>query len=290
MQTDEYAALVADVAAHGIVDPIMVYDGQILDGRHRYQAAGEAGVECPQTEFEGDDRAAAAFVISCNAHRRHLMPAQKAAAVRAVEAASRRLAGLPDIAPEPLPPGPKSERSANGFQSPRDVGKMAAVSHPTVAAVDAVARLAVEAEVMPDHETAYRELANGTSAKDLKHEAEHHLAVREFPNLNAYPPAEAIKTAAALRAMPEGERDKRHAQAKTGHRVHDHEAAIRPLTAALDTAKTMARRLDALAESGALESAYESELWIAKKELAEVAARCRRAGNHIANRQKESAR
>ena len=54
----------------------------MLDGWHRYSAAEEARVEPPIERFKGDDPAA--FVISRNAHRRHLTAEQRAAAVLAV--------------------------------------------------------------------------------------------------------------------------------------------------------------------------------------------------------------
>ncbi len=76
MTTDEMASLVADIKANGLVQPIVTYEGQILDGRHRYQACLQAGVEPQFTEFRGDD--ALAFVLSANLNRRHLSVAQRA--------------------------------------------------------------------------------------------------------------------------------------------------------------------------------------------------------------------
>ncbi|MDP3938468.1 MAG: ParB N-terminal domain-containing protein [Deltaproteobacteria bacterium] len=39
MPADEFEVLVADIRAHGIRQPILVHAGQILDGRHRWEAA-----------------------------------------------------------------------------------------------------------------------------------------------------------------------------------------------------------------------------------------------------------
>lgn len=71
-------ALRADVAAHGVREPIVTYQGKILDGRNRYMAARDLGQDFPVREFEGDDAAALAFVVSTNLHRRHLTESQRA--------------------------------------------------------------------------------------------------------------------------------------------------------------------------------------------------------------------
>ena len=49
MSPDEYAALLADMRANGYDEtaPIVLYEGQILDGRNRWKAARELGREPP---------------------------------------------------------------------------------------------------------------------------------------------------------------------------------------------------------------------------------------------------
>lgn len=73
---DDFTALVDDVRAHGVREPIWIYDGAILDGRNRYRAAEFAGVDCPMRTFDGDDPVG--FVLSLNLTRRHLSEAQRA--------------------------------------------------------------------------------------------------------------------------------------------------------------------------------------------------------------------
>ena len=76
LDTANLHGLVADIAEHGLNEPIALYEGKILDGRNRYEACRVAGVDCRFTEYSGPD--ALAFVISLNLHRRHLNESQRA--------------------------------------------------------------------------------------------------------------------------------------------------------------------------------------------------------------------
>jgi ParB-like chromosome segregation protein Spo0J len=74
----DYAALVEDIRTHGLHEPIVLYQGKILDGRNRARACIEAGVEPHYKEMAfGSDAEAIAFLDSANWHRRHLTPKQK---------------------------------------------------------------------------------------------------------------------------------------------------------------------------------------------------------------------
>ncbi len=75
---EEFEALRADIAEHGVREPVVLYEGQILDGRNRYRASRAAGADCTLTTYEGDDPAA--YVVSLNLHRRHLTESQRAMA------------------------------------------------------------------------------------------------------------------------------------------------------------------------------------------------------------------
>jgi N6-adenosine-specific RNA methylase IME4 len=72
----EFDDLVADIAEHGLHEPIVVLDEHILDGRNRYRACLAAAVDPVFTPFRGDDPLA--FVISANLRRRHLSESQRA--------------------------------------------------------------------------------------------------------------------------------------------------------------------------------------------------------------------
>lgn len=79
----EFAALVADIRANGLRQPITLHEGMILDGGNRYRACLEAGVEPKFTAFGG--ASIVAFVLSANLHRRHLSAGQQAAIVASAQ-------------------------------------------------------------------------------------------------------------------------------------------------------------------------------------------------------------
>jgi len=60
--------------------PILLFEGGVLDGWHRYQAALRADVEPVFKDFEGDELAAFDLILLENGDRRHLTPSQQAAA------------------------------------------------------------------------------------------------------------------------------------------------------------------------------------------------------------------
>jgi ParB-like chromosome segregation protein Spo0J len=76
MNDADFKALKADIKRYGVREPIWTYEEQILDGRHRWRACKDLGIECPSEEYAGDD--ATAFIISLNLRRRHLDTSQRA--------------------------------------------------------------------------------------------------------------------------------------------------------------------------------------------------------------------
>jgi hypothetical protein len=76
MPKTDYRKFSADIAANGLREEIVTYQGQILDGRHRYRACLDNGIEPCFREYQGDDPVG--FVVSMNGHRRHLTKSQRA--------------------------------------------------------------------------------------------------------------------------------------------------------------------------------------------------------------------
>jgi ParB-like chromosome segregation protein Spo0J len=76
LASDEAKALAHDILEHGLREPITLLEGKILDGRNRYIACRDAGVEPRFTRYKGDNPTA--YVVSLNLKRRHLNESQRA--------------------------------------------------------------------------------------------------------------------------------------------------------------------------------------------------------------------
>jgi ParB-like nuclease domain len=68
VESPEFGELVDDIREHGLLQPIVLCDGKILDGRNRYRACQHAGIEPRFEEWSGDSPTA--YVLSLNLHRR----------------------------------------------------------------------------------------------------------------------------------------------------------------------------------------------------------------------------
>lgn len=102
MNDDEYAALVADIHQHGQREPIWLLDNQIIDGRNRWQACRDLGIQPITRDYTGPDDMATliAFVVSLNLKRRHLNSGQRAVVALSIEKvlaeeASKNIGGRP---------------------------------------------------------------------------------------------------------------------------------------------------------------------------------------------------
>jgi ParB-like chromosome segregation protein Spo0J len=83
MTPEEFQSLKDSVNENGVLNPITIYEGMVLDGWHRYQAALELGMDCPEAELE-DWIDPKEFVLAQNKNRRHITAAQLAMATTQV--------------------------------------------------------------------------------------------------------------------------------------------------------------------------------------------------------------
>src|SRR5689334_15953251 len=77
MTADEYQAHKEDVRVNGQRAAVVRHGGAILDGRNRYRACMELGVEPKFEDYAGNDTVG--YVVSHNLHRRQLSSSQRAA-------------------------------------------------------------------------------------------------------------------------------------------------------------------------------------------------------------------
>jgi len=88
MGSNEYLGLKSDIQAHGQHETIQLYQGMILDGRHRFRACQELDIPPKIEQWTGTD--ARQYVLSINLKRRHLSAGQRALAAAYMVATSSR--------------------------------------------------------------------------------------------------------------------------------------------------------------------------------------------------------
>src|SRR5215471_8114545 len=66
----EYEHLKAGIASEGLLLAIVLFEGKILDGRHRYRICRELGIPVKTRVYEGDDPIG--VIGSLNATQRHM--------------------------------------------------------------------------------------------------------------------------------------------------------------------------------------------------------------------------
>lgn len=97
LNAEELEALALDIKANGLQQPIVMWEGLLLDGRNRLAACAICGVEPSFKQYEGNSPVT--FVISANIKRRQLDASQRACVavelepMFAVEAKKRALIG-----------------------------------------------------------------------------------------------------------------------------------------------------------------------------------------------------
>ena len=83
LNAEELDALALDIKANGLQQPIVMWEGLLLDGRNRLAACAICGVEPSFKQYEGNSPVT--FVISANIKRRQLDASQRACVAVEIE-------------------------------------------------------------------------------------------------------------------------------------------------------------------------------------------------------------
>ena len=117
-----------NIAEKGVLDPVILFENKILDGRNRYRAAQETDRECRFEVYSGDDPLG--FVISHNMHRRHLSESQRAmVAARAAKLQNGHNQYVAKVGPSIDGPTSATKRST---MSSKEAGELLNVGPRTV--------------------------------------------------------------------------------------------------------------------------------------------------------------
>lgn len=231
MQANEYRALLDSITEIGVQSPITLYEGQIIDGWHRYRAATDLGMECPTVELGDVDPRD--FAKSQGA-RRNITASQNALAITAIYAwrpigkpvssnsavtaelpkTTKQLAAIAGVGTRTIEQAKAVH--AGGVQEVQDAVKTGAVSVETAAAVaklpakeqkkiaaqgpEAMRAAAKPAPVAEPDSEAPPEYTELDAAHDQISDLQDALAVATMGDVSAEDKAQAATLIAELRA------------------------------------------------------------------------------------------
>lgn len=233
MSADDFAALVEDIKVNGQREPVMVHEGMVLDGWHRYRACIQCGVPVKKFSFPAEQDPVA-FVLSHNLHRRHMTPSQRAAAVVACS----------EWAPAHRP---KKAEPGSGFSHDADMAKAAGTSDRTIRDAK-VAHKAGLTDAVKDGVMTAKEAAAVARGKPSKPAAK--LPKRELPQ--SQPPQNDDQLAEAQHAISdlaqendalrdrlavESLMDSEEAKSQTADTIAELRARVKTLEAEVDALK-----------------------------------------------------
>jgi ParB-like chromosome segregation protein Spo0J len=197
MTEEEYGQLKEDIREHGQHEPIRTHGGKIIDGRHRYRACRELGIEPRVEEWPGVG-SLVAYVLSLNLRRRHLSASQRAMIAAGAkdlfeeEARQRQLAGKKQDLPINGEGGQSGEAAAQAAEllnvGPATVYKAQTVLKKGAPALqDAVTqgRLSVSAAAeladLPHEEQVATVGQGGKGAREKAKEVRQHRKAKKSP-------------------------------------------------------------------------------------------------------------
>ena len=142
MEGEQFRNFVADIKENGLINPIHIYEDQILDGRNRYNACVELGIEPQYIEYTGDDPVG--FVISKNLHRRHLNAYQRAKIALKMKPEIAKRAKERQAHRQTAPGKTLLTKLSKALNTRKELAELANVSQGTIAKVEVIEEKATE--------------------------------------------------------------------------------------------------------------------------------------------------
>lgn len=182
MTPQENSALVADMRENGYdkTAPIILYQGKILDGRNRYSAAQELGINAPFVNYDGDDPLG--FVIRHNLTRRHLNETQRAGVAAKIANIERgEFSGNQSVSPNLEIPKISISKAAEMM----NVGKSTVATYKAVAAAAPELIEKMNAGTMTAHE-AHKKVKARQRASARAELAQAGASITQYDKWNVY--------------------------------------------------------------------------------------------------------
>ena len=210
---DEYELqdLTEDIRAHGLIDPIVLFEGMILDGRNRAAACERADVAPRYAQFAGCREDALIWVVSHNIKRRHLTKQAIADALVAAEDFNLHytLEPAPKIEAAEEAADARGAKSVIKITEPKTASsrKLAEAAGGVVSHVMIAATRKVKEKGEPELQEAVKRgrigVQDAAKVADLSPEQQKAIAASPKPRRAATEAAEAAKSAAARDADAE---------------------------------------------------------------------------------------
>lgn len=209
---DEFAALVTDIQEHGQREPVTLHEGKILDGRNRWRACDEIGIE-PKTQEWDRQGSITAFIWSMNGPRRHLTPSQRAAiALEMLPHFEAEARARLSTAGQSAAPGRSAEKGTERFpEVSQGVPLVGEAREQAARTVGVNAHYVSDAKRIKEQAPeVFEEVRTGTKTLPAaKLEVDARSVVERYPELgprNGVPPKYAVKIGGKLDVMPEPQR------------------------------------------------------------------------------------
>jgi hypothetical protein len=174
IEGEDFEDLVFSIKTLGVLQPIVVLNGMLIDGRNRLRAVTRlrkegCTLDLPVKELGPEVESVSEYIFDCNVHRRNLTPDQTVGITAQVwpmiaeEKKAKQEAtqfkpgvcpnpegrkGKEQVDPIPCPPVPRDIKAKHEQSTVGQIAKRAKVSHHKAAQVVAVAK-AVEAGELP---------------------------------------------------------------------------------------------------------------------------------------------
>ena len=134
MSREDFDNLEASIKDNGLREPITIFEGEVLDGWHRYQACESVGIDGATVEFAGSYEDAR-VLIQTRHTRRNLPPGQFAACVLGMYESRTGSGGQ----------NAQKANCTGAVRSTKDLAELAGVSERTIAKVKAAVAIDPEA-------------------------------------------------------------------------------------------------------------------------------------------------
>lgn len=136
MEGDQWNKFVVDIRDNGQLEPIIVHDGKVIDGRNRLRACRWLKIEPKVRQYQGREEDILSHVMSLNLARRHLTESQRA--MMASKVANMRSGARTDLQPKANLPEVSNTQAAKllnvSERSVKTAKQVVAKGQPEVAA------------------------------------------------------------------------------------------------------------------------------------------------------------